>query len=52
MKRRIYKYLLPFRGSIEVPEEAEFLSVGAQGENIFAWFMVDTETTKLEKVRF
>lgn len=46
----IYKY--PITGSsIEMPEGAEVLHVGAQGHNVFVWAKVDSEAD-MEKRTF
>ena len=46
----IYKYRIPVGGGVvELPNIAEILSVGAQGEDLFLWVQVNTDTPKIER---
>jgi hypothetical protein len=50
--RQIYKYAVPLPGAtsliseIILPQHAALMSVGAQGEKIFVWALVDPEAER------
>jgi hypothetical protein len=49
MERVIYKYELKPQGLVEMPFDAEILTVGAQGEGIFVWASVDPTSHNVKR---
>lgn len=49
--RTIYKYEILPGQSIPLPKGAAILSVGAQGDNMFLWAMIDPHEDVVSQVR-
>lgn len=49
MSCRIFKYIVPANGPIELPAEAQILTVAMQQERMMMWALVDDEAPKEER---